>query len=80
MRRRRPERCYEPVLHVAEIMLTLVTVNEPLLALALALGLVLDGDVEDGDVEDGDVEDGDVEDGEPLDDDVLSIFPVSITW
>jgi hypothetical protein len=65
MRRRRPERCYEPVLHVVEIMLTLVTVNEPLLALALALGLVLDGDVEDGD---------------PLGSDVLSIRPVSITW
>jgi len=53
------------VLHVVEIMLTLVTVNEPLLALALALGLVLDGDVEDGD---------------PLGSDVLSIRPVSITW
>jgi hypothetical protein len=50
---------------VAEIMLTLVTVNVPPLP-ALALGLLLDGGAADGDGLLGDAE--------------LSIRPVSITW
>ena len=68
-RRRRPGRCYEPVLQVAEIMLTLVTVNVPPLAaleLVLALGLALDGDDADEDELPGAEE--------------LSMRPVTITW
>jgi hypothetical protein len=71
-RRRRPERRYELVLQVVEIMLTLVTVNvPPLPVLALELGLLLDGDDADGDDEDGDELLGDAE---------LSMRPVTITW
>ena len=65
---------YEPVLQVAEIMLTFVTVNVPPLA-ALELEALLDGDDED----EGD-ELGDAEDGDDVLDDELSIRPVSITW
>ena len=66
-RRRRPGIRYEPVLHVAEIMLTLVTVIDALPALALEALL-------DGDDVDGDEALGDAESAAP------DIRPVSITW
>jgi len=83
-RRRRSRRRYEPVLQVAEIMLTLVTVNAPPRpVLLLELELLLDGDdallLLDGDDEDDGVE--------LLGDDEFSIElllpdmrPVTITW
>ena len=73
MRRRRSDDPYEPVLQVAEIMLTFVTVNVAPLA---ALDALLDGDDEDGDEEDGAAEDGD----DALGDAELSMRPVTITW
>jgi hypothetical protein len=62
------------VLQVAEIMLTLVTVNDaPRLALALELGALLDGGVEDGGLLGVDGLDA-------LSVDPGSMRPVIITW
>ena len=91
-RRRRPTCGYEPVLQVAEIMLTLVTVIDPprpMLPLALALEPLLDGEAEllllDSDDADDEELDGD---DELLGDEEFSIAlplppdmrPVTITW
>jgi hypothetical protein len=86
MRRRRSGRRYEPVLQVAEIMLTLVTVIDPprpAPVVELELAPLLDGD-DDEALLDGDDED---DEDELLGEDELSIAPlppdmrpVTITW